>query len=604
MSEGQYNNATLALTSQSVALRGPGRLRPANFRSVYGRSCGSRRSPTVLNAASRETMPLCGLAASVCGHAFLLCLAFFVLASSMQVARAEPDRSALHAALDSAEAVGRDSRQGATGPFRNQHEDYTDYAAQLLGWERLQSAVHNLQDFSLQGLQKNAEGINLYSTLQERLDKIRNRLTAAGLLEDPPASREELPSATHRDHGRAAAGESVAAVNFPGEADSEMLSGWPLEGLITALPAQIQEQIKKNLEIEQAILEQKLLMQQLALSKQIEEFRKEVGIDEWLELWSQLGSQVSDNAPPPEEPKVDSEAAELLDALVSKFPQLFTEPDGIQAEMPSPVRHKAVDGQPVSVDNQEKPQVLPKRTYATQENNQRRSESAGEHDKMQPAAGPSPTDSKNAPPPATLPRVQGVSYSATGAPSGRPGSGTTGGIDRAVAVTDVRSPVVSQSSDRLQNFQGAPFLSPPLPSSRNENGLLKVRPHHFFLDSTRNHGSHMSQLPLWQKTIFPPVSTLRRRWFGLQALEHQAKVSKDNLVAPAVRGTLDPRAATTDSPAKGVPPAAGGGAFPDGSLNLVRDTKEQAGVGIKPEVLKNGPLLTLVKTLRDMLALS
>ncbi|PFH35567.1 hypothetical protein BESB_052180 [Besnoitia besnoiti] len=210
----------------------------------------------------------------------------------------------------------------------------------VVDWVPLHHTMHELG--SLYELPKTMESAALYGPIREKLERMRGRLVeglqaprttveaAAAALQKLCSEQPAAPGCSNevisvqRDQLANSKRNASLGTAVSVEAAPDATRDWQFEGVVTPLPAHIQEQIQKNLQIEQAILEHKLLMQQLALNKQIEELNRELGVDEWIDLWMRLGPQVSDQ-PVPEETKDDTESSELLAKLASRYPQLFEE---------------------------------------------------------------------------------------------------------------------------------------------------------------------------------------------------------------------------------------------------------------------------------------
>ncbi|KEP66663.1 UNVERIFIED_CONTAM: hypothetical protein HHA_268930 [Hammondia hammondi] len=223
-------------------------------------------------------------------------------------------------------------------PSVGQIVDTESTLKKLLDWERVQQTIQDIA--SVSDLPNSVESAALYGILHDKLERLRERLAEGfqgshnSASATVPVSKilcSELPNARgcSSDVSSGTQGsliQQASSASFAGRvsglADADASLNLPFEGLVSSLPVQIQEQIQKNLQIEQAILEHKLLMQQLALNKQIEEFRKDVAFEEWLDFWNQLGPQVYDQ-PVPEDTTDDTEASELLERLAFRYPQLF-----------------------------------------------------------------------------------------------------------------------------------------------------------------------------------------------------------------------------------------------------------------------------------------
>nr|CEL75446.1 TPA: hypothetical protein BN1205_015940 [Toxoplasma gondii VEG] len=223
-------------------------------------------------------------------------------------------------------------------PSVGQTVDAESSLKKLLDWERVQQTIQDIA--SVSDLPNSVENAALYGILHDKLERLRERLAEGFqgshnfasatvpvskiLCSEQPNARgctNDVSSGTQGSLIQQASSASFVG-RVSGLSDADASLNLPFEGLVTSLPVQIQEQIQKNLQIEQAILEHKLLMQQLALNKQIEEFRKDVAFEEWLDFWNQLGPQVYDQ-PVPEDTTDDTEASELLERLASRYPQLF-----------------------------------------------------------------------------------------------------------------------------------------------------------------------------------------------------------------------------------------------------------------------------------------
>ncbi|EPT28283.1 hypothetical protein TGPRC2_268930 [Toxoplasma gondii TgCatPRC2] len=223
-------------------------------------------------------------------------------------------------------------------PSVGQTVDAESSLKKLLDWERVQQTIQDIA--SVSDLPNSVENAALYGILHDKLERLRERLAegfqgsynfasatvpvSKVLCSEQPNARgctNDVSSGTQGSLIQQASSASFVG-RVSGLSDADASLNLPFEGLVTSLPVQIQEQIQKNLQIEQAILEHKLLMQQLALNKQIEEFRKDVAFEEWLDFWNQLGPQVYDQ-PVPEDTTDDTEASELLERLASRYPQLF-----------------------------------------------------------------------------------------------------------------------------------------------------------------------------------------------------------------------------------------------------------------------------------------
>ncbi|CBZ53960.1 conserved hypothetical protein [Neospora caninum Liverpool] len=585
-----------------------------------------------------------------CGVLLVLLRSSSVVARCGQTAATSPV-SARHLGEEDSHANSNRPASVSVPPSAGHIVDTEIGLKKLLDWERLQQTIYDIS--SLSDLSNGVESAALYGVLQDKLQRLRERLadgfqgshsSASAILpvqqilckEQPNASgcSGEISSGMHDTLVRQASSASFTE-RVADRAASDGLLKIPYDGLVTPLPVQIQEQIQKNLEIEQVILEHKLLLQQLALNKQIEEFRRDIAFEEWLDFWNQLGPQVYDQ-PVPEDTADDTEASELLERLASRYPQLFED----QAFAPLPIQ------KPPSTISQTKP-------LSTEVVTQTEGFRGSQEDRRSKLGSPVTAQTHQEPSP---PALHSTEYSDAQRPSvpvkySESRQGVPDTLAKKLIVTpstDISA--VNQAHNIKRSAQGpatrpeagsprgqfepqppssAPFHPTPVHTSGTIQDIsIKVRAPtegknmKMLFDSQLGwFWQELLQSVGWVATSLAQVAfpTLPARWlFGgpLQAMEYTDKKIPPAPLMSSLRGGLPGSRAATDEHLADdrldqkslmMPPAgAGTVGLLDNSIfgRHYTSSSEERENNDRQESSKTGPLLNLFKALRDVLAVN